>query len=105
MLDQELDAPVRGRLTRLERRAQPADFGRALAALIATTRREWASPLPDAPPAAKCSVTHLRFAHPLIRFALDARRGNSWRARIGRLAWIQSVVEPAEMDQTPEGTS
>lgn len=105
MRDQESHAPVRGQLTCFERRARPADMGLALDAIIATTRRQWASPLPAVPAAAKGSVIRVRFAHPLIRFALDAKRSSSWRARIGRQAWIQSVVELAELDRTPEGTS
>jgi len=105
MQDQELDASTRERLTCVEQSARRADIGKAADAIIEATRRAWASPPLEAPEASTGSVIHVRFAHPLIRFALDAKRSNSWRARIGRQAWIQSVVRLAELDRTPEGTS
>lgn len=102
MIDQEMDIPAPERLARLDPSARP-DMAQALAAIIATTRCEWtsagtASPAADAP-----AVNHDRLAHPLIRFALDAKRIGTWRARIGRQRWIQSVVQLAQLERTPEG--
>ena len=74
MIDQEMDLPVAERLDRMGR---PADIGQTVAAIIAITRREWmgqgqASPAPD-----ETAVNRPRFAHPLFRFALDAKRSSS----------------------------
>ncbi len=102
MIDQEMDLPVPKRGGRL---ARPADIEQALAAIVATTRREWMSREPASPVPDETVVKRARFAHPLIRFALDAKRSTTWRARIGRQAWIQSVVQLAESDRTSEGTS
>lgn len=101
MFDQETNAPAR--LLRPDRGAQSADIAQAIAAILATTRREWTSQdtescRPDA------AGGRQRIAHPLIRFALDAQRSNAWRARIGRRAWIRSVAKLAGLDRTPEGT-
>ena len=105
MIDQEMDSPIPERLDRLERLARPADIEQALAAIVATTRREWMSAQPSAQAPDDTTVKRARFAHPLIRFALDAKRSTAWRLRVGRQAWIQSVVQFAELDRTPEGTS
>ena len=104
MIDQEMNLPAPGSLEPSDRLVRTADIGQALAAVLATTRREWMSPRPESPAPDEAAVNRVRFAHPLIRFALDAKRSNSWRARIGRQAWIQSVVQLAELDRTPEGT-
>ena len=70
MIDQNMHFLVAGRMDPLN------DIGQNLAAIIATTRREWmsqghASPAPDES-ALKCA----RFTHPLLRFALDAKRSS-----------------------------
>jgi len=95
MIDQEMDLPVAGRVARL------TDVGQTIAAIIATTRREWmsqgrASPAPD-----ESAADRARLAHPLIRFALDAKRSSSWRARADRQERIQSVERFADQDCTP----
>jgi hypothetical protein len=73
MIDQEIDLSV---AERMERRSRPADIEQAAAAIIATTRREWmsqghASPAPD-----ESALNCARFTHPLLRFALDAKRSS-----------------------------
>ena len=81
MIDQEMECPVAGRLGTVECTARPIDAGSTITAIIAITRREW-MPQGNAPPAiGEAAVNGPRFAHPLIRFALDARRSNAWRAR------------------------
>lgn len=95
--------PVAERLDRAHRMARPTGVGQTIAAIIATTRREWmsqgrASPAPD-----EAGVDRARFAHPLIRIALDATRSSSWRARADRQERIQSVDRFADLDRTPSG--
>lgn len=65
MIDQEVDIQVADRIVRLERIVRPADDGRIIAAIIATTRREWMSPASAAPAAEEAEVNRARFAHPL----------------------------------------
>jgi hypothetical protein len=102
MIEQKMNLPVP---TRTDRTApQNDDVGQAIAAIIAITRREWMSPEPGSPANDETVSNRARSAHPLIRFALDAKRRSSWRARIGRQGWIQSVVQFAELDRTPRGT-
>jgi hypothetical protein len=102
MTDRETDLPAP---ERLGRPARPADIEKALAAIVATTRREWMSQEPAPPAPDDTVVKRARLAHPLVRFALDAKRSTVWRARIGRQAWIRSVVQFAELERTPESSS
>ena len=104
MIDQEMEAPVPMRLDRPHRLARPADMMQALAVIIVITRREWMSPCAASPAPDDAVVKRARFAHPLIRFALDAKRSTTWRARIGRQTSIQGVVSLAKLEQTPGGT-
>lgn len=104
MIDQEMGVPVPVRLDRPQRPARPADMAQALAAIIVITRREWMSRCAASPAPDDAVVKRGRFAHPLIRFALDEKRSTAWRARIGRQTSMQNVVPLAELDQTPEVT-
>jgi hypothetical protein len=104
MIDQEMDWPASERLARLDQLTRRVDMAQALAAIIATTRRDWMSPVTASSAPDGTAVSRGRLAHPLIRFALDAKRGSVWRARIGRQRWIQSVVQLAQLDRTPEGS-
>jgi hypothetical protein len=81
MIDQEMEWPIAGRLGPAERKAQLTDVGLTIAAIIAITRREWMLHGRVSPALDEAAVDRPRFAHPLIRFALDAKRGNAWRAR------------------------
>lgn len=100
MIDQETDIRVADRIDRLERMAQPADVGQVIAAIIATTRREWMSPGRGSPATDEAAVNRAGSAHPLIRFALDAKRISIWRARADRQGLPQSVEPSAIADRT-----
>ena len=79
MIDQEMNLPVRDRTA-------PHNDGirQATAAIISITRREWmAQRLAPAAPD-EVAANRARYAHPLIRFALDAKRISVWRARAER---------------------
>ena len=97
MIDQETDFAVAGRTARL------ADAGQIIAAIIATTRREWMSQGRASPAPEECAENCTRFAHPLIRLALDAKHSSSWRARAERQERIKSVELFAHLDCTPRG--
>ncbi len=104
MIDQDMEWPAPERLARSDQLMRRVDMAQALAAIIATPRLDWSSP-GTAPAGADALVVNRgRFAHPLIRFALDSKRRATWRARIGRQRWIQSVVQLAQLDRTPEGS-
>jgi hypothetical protein len=103
MIDQEMDLPVPERLDRLDRMARPAEIGQTIVAIIAITRREWMSQERESPAPDETGVNRTRFAHPLVRFALDAKRSSSWRARADRQARIQSVERFADLERTPRG--
>lgn len=90
-------------LERLSRTAQSADIREALAAVLATTRREWMSQLPASPAADELVVKRSRVAHPSIMYSPDAKRGAAWSARNGRQERIDRLVRFAEPDNTPEG--
>ncbi|MBE0623274.1 MAG: hypothetical protein IH606_00555 [Burkholderiales bacterium] len=104
-MDQEGDAPISDNLFRLTLPVRPADIRQALADIVATTRREWMSPLPVATSPDGPMLKRERLAQQLIRRSPGARRGATRRARIGRQEWIKHLVLFVELDQTPEGTS
>ena len=81
MIDQEMEWPIAGRLRPAQRKAQLTDVGLSMAAIIAITRREWMLQGSVSPALDEAAVNRPRFAHPLVRFALDAKRSNAWRAR------------------------
>ena len=86
MIDQEMNWPVRDRTA-----PQNDGIGQAIAAIIAITRREWmAQGLAPAAPD-EVAADRARYAHPLITFALDAKRSSAWRARAERQGWLRSV--------------
>ena len=94
MIDQEMHLPVR------DRTAPHNDgIGQAIAAIIAITRREWMAQglAPAAPDEA--AADRARYAHPLIRFALDAKRSSAWRARAERQGWLHSVERLESSDR------
>lgn len=95
MIDQEMNLPVR------DRTAPRSDgIGQAIAAIVAITRREWmAQGLAPAAPD-EVAADRARYAHPLIRFALDAKRSSAWRARAERQGWLRSVDQLESSDRT-----
>ncbi len=97
MIDQNI------RRLALGRRDQNADIERIIAAIISTTRRAWQSPVSDPRTHSRNDANWNRLAHPLIRFALDPKRINAWRARIDRQAPLQSLERLAVVDGTPVG--
>ncbi len=101
MIDQETDIRVAYRIDRLERMGRPVDVGQVIAAIIATTRREWMSPGPGSPAIDAAAVNRAGFAHPLIRFALDAKRISAWRARADRHELLQSTERLTDFDHLP----
>jgi hypothetical protein len=105
MMEQEAKPPVSDNLVRLTRPARPVDIQLALANIVATTRREWMSPLPVASSPDGAMLKRARFAQSLIRLAPGARRRATRRARIGGQEWIERLALFVELDQTPEGTS
>ena len=95
MIDQEVNWPVR------DRPAPCNDgIGQAIAAIVAITRREWMAQglAPAAPDEA--AADRARYAHPLIRFALDAKRSSAWRARAERQGWLRSVEQLESSERT-----
>lgn len=90
---------------RQERPEKQTGMRLALAAMVATTRREWSSPLTADSGAGDAMIMQARSAHPLTRFSLDAKRHIAWRERIGRQEWVQSVVQFAKLNRTPERAS
>lgn len=95
MIDQEMNSPVR------DRNAPRNDaIGQALAGIVAITRREWMAQgrAPAAPD--EVAADRARQAHPLIRFALDAKRSSAWRARAERQGWLRSVDQLESSDRT-----
>jgi hypothetical protein len=91
MIDQELNFPVRGPTA-----PRNNGIGQAIAAIIAITRREWMAQglAPD-----EVAADRARYAHPLIRFALDAKRSSAWRVRAERQGWLQSVERLESSDR------
>ena len=95
MIDQELNWPAR------DRTAPRNDaIGQAIAAIVAITRREWmaqglAPVTPD-----EAAADRARYAHPLIRFALDAKRSSAWRARAERQGWLRNVEQLESSERT-----
>ena len=98
MIEQKMNLPVPTGADRTA--AQSDDVGQAIAAIIAITRREWMSPGRGAPATDETVANHARSAHPLIRFALDAKRISMWRARADRQELPQSVDRFANPDWT-----
>ena len=94
MIDQEMRLPV------WDRAAPHNDgIGQAIAAIIAITRREWMA-RGFAPAASdEAAADRARYAHPLIRFALDGKRSSAWRARAERQGWLQSVERLESSDR------
>jgi hypothetical protein len=86
MIDQETNLPIPDRTP-----AQSDGIGQAIAAIIAITRREWLSQGPASAAPDAVATDRARIAHPLVRFALDAKRTGAWRARAERQAWLQSA--------------
>lgn len=74
MTDRKTDASFPGCLDPLSRTARTVDMERAIAAIVATTRREWMSPRPASHAAEASAAKRARLAHPLIRYSLDAKR-------------------------------
>jgi hypothetical protein len=98
MIEEKMNLPV---LTRTDRTApQNDDVGQAIAAIIAITRREWMSPGCGSPATDETVANHARSAHPLIRFALDAKRISTWRARADRHELPQSLERFTHPDWT-----
>jgi hypothetical protein len=94
MIDQEMHLPVR------DWTAPHNDgIGKAIAVIIAITRREWMAQ--GLAPAARdeAAADRARYAHPLITFALDAKRSNAWRARAERQGWLRSVERLESSDR------
>jgi len=91
MIEQKTSLPFRRRATQ-----QKDDIARAIAAIIVITRREWLSPVSGPPVSGDAAVDRARIAHPLARFALDAKRAGAWRARAARQGWLQSVERIAD---------
>ncbi len=81
MKDQVMEWQIAGWPGPAEPRAQRTDVGLNIAAIIAITRREWMSQGGVPPARGEAAADRPRLAHPLIRFALDAKRSNGWRAR------------------------
>jgi hypothetical protein len=100
MIDQQTDIRVADRIDWLKRMAQPADVRQVITAIIATTRREWMSPSRGSPATDEAAGNRAGSAHPLIRFALDAKRVSVWRARADRQGLPQSVEPFAISDRT-----
>jgi len=61
--------------------AWPTDVEQTAVAVIARTRREWASRGNPSPAPDETDVDRAGFAHPLFRLALDANSSRSGRAR------------------------
>lgn len=68
----------------------------AIAAIIVITRREWLSQASGALAPGDATVNRAGTAHPLIRFALDGKRANAWRARAARRRWLRCVDSIAD---------
>jgi hypothetical protein len=100
MIDQEMDFPVADRVHRVGR---PTDARQTIAAIIATTRREWLSQKRASPAATEVALDRPRLAHPLVRYAFDSKRSSSWRARADRQGRIQTVERLADPDCALEG--
>jgi hypothetical protein len=98
VIDQKTNLPVPARTDR--KAPQNDDVGQAIAAIIAITRREWMSPGGGSPATDETVANCARSAHPLIRFALDAKRISTWRARADRQGLLQSVDRFANPDWT-----
>ncbi|HUX25247.1 MAG TPA: hypothetical protein VMV87_11585 [Burkholderiales bacterium] len=94
MIDQETSLPVPQRTA-----SQRDGVAQAIAAIIVITRREWLSPVSGPPVSGDAAVDRARIAHPLIRFALDAKRAGAWRARAARQGWLQSVERIADPER------
>jgi len=91
MIDHETSLPV------LQRTASQEDgVAQAIAAIVVITRREWLSPASGPPVTGDAAANRARIAHPLIRFAVDAKRAGAWRARAARQGWLQSVERVAD---------
>jgi hypothetical protein len=94
MIDQELNLPVPHRTA-----PQNGGVGQTIAAIIGITRREWMSPGRGSPATDETEANRARYAHPLITFALDAKRSNAWRARAERQGWLRSVERLESSDR------
>ncbi len=98
MIEQKMNLPIP---TGADRTApENDDVGQAIAAIIAITRREWMSPGCGSPATDETVANHARSAHPLIRFALDAKRISNWRARADRHGLPQSLERFTHPDWT-----
>ncbi len=91
MIDQEMNWPVRDR-------AVPHNdgIGKAIASIIAVTRREW---MAQAPAPDDGAADRARYVHPLIWFALDAKRSSGWRARAERQGWLLGADQLGSFDR------
>lgn len=81
MIEQEVEWQLACRPDPVEPKARLTDIELAIEAIIEITRREWMSQGSAFPTIGEAAADRPRFAHPLIRFALDAKRSNAWRAR------------------------
>jgi len=95
MIDQNIQFPASGRVE------QNADMVQIIAEVISTTRRAWLSRKCEPPEQDSSKVNRNRLAHPVIRFALDPKRIDAWRARVGRQALAQTAKQPARIEGTP----
>jgi len=95
MIDQDIRFPAVGR------QEQKADIERIIAAIIATTRREWLSRGCEPLAQDRSDGNWNRLAHPMIRFAFDPKRINLWRARVDRQAPLPSARQLARLDGAP----
>ncbi len=98
MTDQNRNALLAGRA---DRTAQPAEATLIIATIIAITRREWISQEPASSAPEEAALNHPRLAHPLVRYILDSKRSNSWRARAGQQGRKQSPERLADVDCVP----
>ena len=96
MIEQETSLPVPQATA-----SQNDGVAQAIAAIIVITRREWLAPASGPAVYGDVAVNSARIAHPVIRFALDAKRTSAWRARAARQGWLQSAEPIAD----PESAS
>jgi hypothetical protein len=89
----------------LSRPSHTADIQEALAAVIATTRREWMLPLAAPSAAGNLVVKRNRIARRSIRFSPDATRSAAWSVSVSPQERVDSLLRSAELDNPPEGAS
>ena len=67
------------------------DMAQSGAAIVATTRRLWLAPQDRGSERYDGGAKRLALVDPLVRYALDAKRADAWRARIDRIRRIAQV--------------